>query len=489
MTDDATYYICYFHKKQQMKYRMKTGMMVQVMLFFAFTATGQGLFESSLAGSDQPETGTALSLGGYIRALAYLGNIPEEAHPYLQSGYGETTLLLDARGGNIASARAEVRFRYGTEFQHTVKEIELREAYVDLDAGPATFSIGKKIITWGKATFFNPTQKINPMDPTVRSPEEDDMYRGAWAVQGRLNMGRAMRITGTWKPIYQPSVLLIDPVPMPGYVTFVQPDYPSPELRYGSYGVNFDLYTSLMDGSLYWFDGYNNWPGIAFDTMALDLNTLQPAFLDIQEKAYTVRMLGMDLSIPLRSWVFRLEGAWQHPDGSWKEKEYIPLPEIACTAEIERTGTYLTMLAGYYGKYILEYERPAATPSLSADPEQLMALFQSGVQVTDELIDEMTRQRLAAFNRLYNDQLDEIFHSVFLMLRGDVWHDRLEFTLPVVYRITTDEWIIQPGISYTPADGVKISAGFSGFYGPQDSLYDLVGPVMNAGYLSMKVMF
>jgi len=472
-----------------MKHRMKIGLIALMMLFSAFAVTGQGLFESSLAGNEHSETGSALSLGGYIRSVAYLGNTPEEEIPYLQSAYGETSLLLDPRGGSIASARAEIRFRYGTEFQKTVKEITLREACVDLEAGPATFTVGKQIITWGKASFFNPTQKITPMDPTIRSPEEEDMYTGAWALQGKVNLGPSMRISGIWKPLYRSSVLLIDPVPMPDYVNFIEADYPSPELSQGSYGVNYDLYTSLLDGSLYWFDGYHHWPGIAFDTMTLDLAALQPASLDILEKAYRVRMLGIDLSVPLGSWIFRLEGAWQDPEIGWKGKEYVPFPELSYTAEIERTGIYLTMIGGYYGKYILEYQNPEAEPTLSADPDELMQLFQSGVQITGELIDEMTRQRLAAFNRLYNDQLDEVFHSVFLMFRENVWHDRLEFTLPAIYRITTEEWIIQPGISYAPADGVKLSAGYSWFYGPEDSLYDLVGPVLNAGYLSLKVMF
>lgn len=472
-----------------MKQGRKTGFMVQLLLISALTLSGQGLFESSLAGNDQPATGQSLSLGGYIRAVGYLGNTPENEEPYLQSAYGETSLLLNASAGTIASARAEVRFRYGTEFQKTMKDIILREAYVNLDAGPATFSLGKQIITWGKATFFNPTQKINAVDPTIRSPEEDDRYLGAWSAQAKLNLGRSMRLSGIWKPLYQPSVLLIGPIPMPDYVRFMEPAYPAQKLDQGSYGMNYELYTSILDGSLYWFDGYHHWPGIAFDTMTLDLATLQPASLDILEKAYKIRMLGMDLSIPLRSWIIRLEGAWQEPDDDQKENEYVPFPELSYTAEIERTGTYFTLLAEYCGKYILAYEKPMAPPSLSSDPEQMLQLLQSGAEITPELIDEMTRQRLASFNRLYNDQLDEVFHSVFLMLRGNVWNDRLELILPVIYRITTEEWIIQPGISYAPADGVKISAGFSGFYGPEGSLYDLVGPPLNAGYLSMKIMF
>ena len=70
-----------------------------------------------------------------------------------------------------------------------------------------------------------------------------------------------------------------------------------------------------------------------------------------------------------------------------------------------------------------------------------------------------------------------------------MWHDRFEITIPVIYNLTTDEWIAQPGISYKPVDGLRISAGYSGLFGPENSLHDLVGPVLNAGYLSVKLTF
>ena len=36
---------------------------------------------------------------------------------------------------------------------------------------------------------------------------------------------------------------------------------------------------------------------------------------------------------------------------------------------------------------------------------------------------------------------------------------------------------------------VNNTAGYAGLYGPENSLYDLVGPVLNAGYLSLKISF
>jgi len=115
--------------------------------------------------------------------------------------------------------------------------------------------------------------------------------------------------------------------------------------------------------------------------------------------------------------------------------------------------------------------------------------MQLGMPLTHETIDGLISEQVRAFNRLYNYQLEKSYHTVFLVWKGNFWYERLEITMPVIYNITSQEWIVQPGISYSPDDGIKISMGFSGLYGPENSLYDLVGPVLNAGYLSFKLTF
>ena len=460
-------------------------------IFFVGTtpALTQSLFESSQSGNHETLVSNYLTLGGFIRSVAYTANTPENDKKYLQSAYGQVGLLLDARAGEWASAKADIRFRYGSEFQEPVSQMELREAYVDLWAGPAGLRFGKLITPWGKGTVFNPTDKCTPLDPTIRSPEEDDMYIGVWAFQGRINLGSSMRLAATWKPVYRSSVLLIDPVPMPEYVNFLDPEFPGLELEEGSYGLNYDVFTSAMDLSVYWFEGYHHWPGIGYDSFIMDTITMEPIALNLMEQAYRIRMAGMDLSVPLGSWVFRAEGAWHQTTESRESIEYLPFPELSYTAEIERSGTHLSLLGGYYGKFIIDYTEPSADPSLSAGQEQFYQLMQQGVVLNSAVIEGMIRERIGAFNRLYNYQLEEFYHTLFLVGKGFLLHDRLEITLPLIHNLTTGEWIVQPEISYLPADGLKISAGFSGLYGPENSLYDMVGPVLNAGYLSIKLSF
>ncbi len=451
--------------------------------------TSQGLFESSQSRNHETLVSSKLSLGGFIRSVAYTAHSPETDNYYLQSGYGQVGLLLDAKAGDWAAAKADIRFRYGTEFQQALSQAEIREAYIDIWTGPLSFKIGKMITPWGKGTFFNPVDKLTPLDPTVRSPEEDDMKLGFWGIQGGINLGRFMKLTATWKPLYQASVLLIDPVPMPSYVNFLDPEYPGVELNQGSYGINYKLFTSFMDFSLYWYEGYNNWPGIGYDSFNMDTLTMDPLALNLYEKAYKIRMAGADLSIPVGSWIIRAEGAWQHTLEAPGSAEYLPFHELSYTAEIERSGTHFNLVAGYQGKYIIDYTSPVADPSLMAGQEQFYQLLQTGVIPTGESIDGIIREQIGSFNRLYNYQLEEFYNTLFLVVKLFLWHDQVELTLPVISYLTTSEWVFQPGISFKPLDGLNISAGYSALYGPDDSLMDMVGPTLNAGYLSIKLTF
>jgi len=459
------------------------------MILLSSALVGQGLFESSLSeGSDNNGSNT-LSIGGFIRSAVYIGNTPDKEDPYLQSAYGQASLQLKAKARSKVSAFADIRFRYGSEWQESISDFVVREAYVDLQTGPVGFRMGKIIAPWGKGTLFNPVNKLTPIDPTVRSPEIDDMNMGIWALQTSINLGSYLKLSGTWNPLYQPGILLIDPIPMPEYVSFLEPDYPDVTLDEGSYGIQLDLHSPVLDAALYWFDGYHNWPGIAFDSFIMDSLTMEPLALNIYEKAYRIMMAGLDFSIPVGSWIFTAEGAWFQARAYHEGIEYLPFPELSYTAEIEKSGSWLTMIAGYYGKYIMDFVPAQASAELSAEQEQFLPLIESGINLTSDVVDAAVREQVAAFNRLYNYQLEEYYHSTFLVLKGDFFHSALEVSLPLIYNISTEEWIAQPSITWVPSDGLRIKAGFSGLWGSDNSLYDLVGPVLNAGYVAMTFTF
>ena len=96
------------------------GCLVLVLFTIEIPAETQSLFESSQSGNHEELVSNFLTLGGFIRSVGYLSNDPGNDHYYFQSAYGQAGLLFDARAGEWATARAELRFRYGSEFRETI---------------------------------------------------------------------------------------------------------------------------------------------------------------------------------------------------------------------------------------------------------------------------------------------------------------------------------------------------------------------------------
>ncbi len=82
----------------------------------------------------------------------------------------------------------------------------MREAYIDIYNDFADFSIGKKIIVWGKADAVNPTNRITPYKSSFVSANEDDRRDGNLLTEAKINM-YPFTVTAIWIPVYKQSGL------------------------------------------------------------------------------------------------------------------------------------------------------------------------------------------------------------------------------------------------------------------------------------------
>lgn len=410
--------------------------------------------------------------------------------PYLQSIYSQMGLISDVKVGNYGSAYADIRFRYGNEFEKDIAEINLREAYIDLFAGPLSLRTGKQIVSWGATSFINPSDQFSASNPTFRSPDPDDLKIGAWSMNAKLSIAANSSLQLLWLPLYQPSVLLTEPFSFPDYVTFSDPAWPKPEIRNSSYGILYDLRSSLLDGSLSYYNGYRNNPKFSLRSASFDPATFEPIMIDLYQEPFRIHSAGLNLSVPFGSYIFRLEGAWTSPVDEAEENNYLPFSEVSYIGEIEQSGANVTFIAGYYGKYMLSFEAPTADAvGLTGSFPDLAALIPPDVPVTPELIDGMIGSQIDAFNRLYDYQQEEFYHNVYASLSIYLLNDVLKINFPGMYNITTKELMLQPSVEYSVTDGIVVTAGVSYMKGEENTLYSLVAPVLNAGYLSFKILF
>lgn len=451
--------------------------------------TGQSLFES--AQDESPSSPDLINmLGGYVRSSMYIGNSGEDESAYFQSLYGLLGLTTDLELGQYGSAFADLRFRYGNEFQKDVSEMELREAYTVLYAGPVDLKMGKQIVSWGSSSFFNPSDRFSARNPVYRSPDPDDLRIGAWSVNARLNIAGSSSLQLLWLPLYQASILITEPFEFPEYIKFSEPEWPSPEIKESSYGLLYDLRSSLLDVSLSFYNGYRNDPKFTIQSATFDPLTFAPQRMDLRQEAFRINAAGVNMSVPLGSYIFRTEAAWTSPVDEADELVYLPMSELSYIGEIEQNGANINLIAGYYGKYILSFEAPAAdAASLTGEFPDLATLLPEGVVPTQEIIDGIMADHIGAFNQLYDYQMQEFYHSIYASVSVFLLNDALKLELPVVYNFTTSELVLRPVVEYSITDGMILQAGYSYMSGEEDSLYDLVGPTLNSAWLSVKVMF
>ena len=119
-----------------------TGFMLFIVFAWASSLSSQSLFERA-TGQDEEKS---YELNGYLRGTLFVGESIDDKNTEIKSGYGEASLKLRLRKQDFGDAYAEVRFRRGHEFQKTVAEIDLREAYVNAYIGPFDFRIGHQIV-------------------------------------------------------------------------------------------------------------------------------------------------------------------------------------------------------------------------------------------------------------------------------------------------------------------------------------------------------
>lgn len=432
---------------------------------------------------------TGASINGFVRGGAY-ANISSDAdnNTFLSSAFSDFGLKLGAGNGISYKAFADLRFRYGTEFQEPVNQFNVREGYVKVYGKKWDLSAGQQIIKWGRADFTNPTSRLNPQNYISRSPDREDMDLGNlisavnWFPSDLISLGAVVA------PLYRPSVLLIDPIPLPAYVTLNQNTAITASGGMLSYGLKADIHIRSLDWSFSWFDGYDPMPGIALTGFSIDLTQPVPIpKTDLTTTPYKIRMVGMDFEFAAGDVGVRGESTWTVPVLSSTTHEYVPFPEIRWVAGMDWSKGIWRIAAEYSGKYIIDYYPSAFDPVLGMDSD--FSKYAQILQDPNLDLHEFVRQQVAAFNRLYNYQLEKYYHSAAFKIDADLLYGKLSPSILTMYNFTSKDLLVLPEIRFKPADGFTICAGSEIYSGGKGSLYDIVDGFMNSVYVSLRVDF
>jgi len=446
----------------------------------------QGLFENSLSENESSSYGS-LQIGGDITNFIYTG-MDEDKNIVFPSISSRAAIRMEASAGKFARAYLEFRYRYGNEYNRTISIPELREAYTSIDLGPVFIRAGKQVLNSGMTSFINPTDVYNPVDPAHRSPDADDLRLSIWALRTKVAITAQSEFSATWLPVYRPSSLLTDPFDFPGYIQFSSDFSPEISIKNSGFHLEYSMRNSMMDLGISFYHGYRNNPSIMIDTLVMDFQEMQPALLELYRKPYLVNASGLNLAIPFGSYIFRGEYCWMDRPGSYSKAT--PNPEMSWAAELEQSGGNATIAMGYYGKYIMDYEKTDGKLFISGnDFPGIDAILPSGAVLTPDVFDDVINRQIILLNSLYNYQVEEFYHAAYALLDIGMMNDKLGFRVPVMYNFTSGELTLLPSFEIKPSDGLSILFGSYFLHGPEKSLYELAGPVLNSFYARIRISF
>jgi len=432
----------------------------------------------SLAGQEK-----SFTAGGFIRGGAFFST-GDYQHD-INAAFGDAALSLIATNNLNFKGVGDLRVRTGQQFGENNNSFTLREAWGMYYNSLMSMSAGKKIIKWGKTDIFTPLSRFNPVDYTFRTPDFEDAELGNLIGELIITPAPFFRLSVVAAPFWNPSVLLIKPIALPDAMRISLPEGLRPGNGFYSWGVRGDFTFSAFDAGLQYFHGPDLMPGLTLIS-ADYTNPTQPA-ISVEGVPYIIRNTGFDFETTISPFVLRGAAAVTIPQEEKEGNEEIPFRQFEWVAGLDWTPGAVRLTAEYSGKRVMDFYEAPYDPILGTEPDmqQMMELFSTpGFDPV-----EFTRLQIEAFNRLYNNQLHEYYHSAGLRLEADLFYGRMIPSVTTMFNFTSGDLAVRPALKYKPADGVTLSAGYEYYHGTKGSMYDIIDDFMNAAYFSIRIDF
>ncbi len=427
-------------------------------------------------------------LYGYCRAGFYGWKGNSFYKPDISSGYIDLDIKYEKVPGTWYSIVSDLRYRYGYEFNKPVSRFEVREARFMLSGKKGNATFGQQVIKWGPTDIFNPESKLNPLNLLARSSDREDMDLGNLSARLRYYPSSLLSVEAVAIPFYRPSVMVTDLIPLPSYVTLEElSGLRTDRLRF-TYALRSDVHLSSMDIGLSWFDGYDPMPGTRFMNFATDNSGPVPLPLVVLALSpYKIRNACIDFEKTAGITVIRGEVTLSVPHISYKKYEYVPMPEINWVTGADRFIGDWHVIAEYSGKMIPGFTGPAVAPLFAAAGIQGaidLSVFPDGLDP-----EYFIKDQVAAFNRLYFNQLHKWYHSAGLRISRELLYGKMSTSFLVLYNFTTHDLYLNPGISVSPVDGLTIKVSMDYYSGKNGSLYDLTDSFLNSINAALRIDF
>ncbi|MCU0460154.1 MAG: hypothetical protein MUE37_13810 [Bacteroidales bacterium] len=432
----------------------------------------------SLAGQEK-----SFTTGGFVRGGIYFST--GDYQNDINAAFGDAALTLTATDNLSFKGIGDLRMRWGQQFGDNISSFMLQEAWGMYYNSFMSISAGKKIIRWGKTDIYTPLSRFNPVDYTFRSPDFEDAETGNLLGEITFTPAPFFRLSVVAAPFWNPSVLLIKPITLPPSMQVALPEGLRTGNGYHSWGVRGDFTFSVSDAGLQYYHGPDLMPGLSL-VNADYTNPLQPA-ISVEGVPYIITSAGFDFETTVSPFVLRGAAAITCPEEEKEGNEEVPFRQYEWVAAIDWTPGAIRVTAEYSGKKVLDFYEAPYDPLIGTEPDmqQLAELFNTpGFDPV-----EFTRLQIEAFNRLYNNQMHEFYHSAGIRMEADLFYGRLIPSFTAAWNFTSKDLTVRPALKFKPSDGVTLSAGYEHYHGTKGGLYDIIDDFMKAAYFSLRIDF
>jgi hypothetical protein len=407
---------------------------------------------------------------GYVRTSFYGGSRKYN----FSSVFAEAGLKVSYAPDN-AILKTDIRLRSGKMYDEEFLKIEIKELFAGFQSKKADFTLGNQIVSWGRTDGFNPTNNITPVDYFFLSAEPDDqnLPNIMGRLKFRLSQQAELDIIGI--PFYKPSVYRFDLFDLGGNVTYSEPSWPEKKLRSGTLAARLNLELEKTGFSFSWFRGYD--PLCGFNIGSIQWPATTPVITYVLTP-YLKNGFGADFAIPAGSWLAKGEGSFNliRHGGS---QPAIPSTNLQYVLGMEKTfGGFLTIVQ-YIGQVVPDFS--ALKLPVLTNPSDQAALYQYS--------NAMVYYETEKFNRKIFHQQEKMNHAVSLTVSKQFAYDIWKADLMAYYNVNSEEYLLRFALGWNISDALSLRSGFYVMAGPDQSLFDYAGAVLNGAFLELKVTF
>jgi hypothetical protein len=429
----------------------------------------QNIFKDAIT-SDNPQIpDNKVDLNGYVRGILYSGAKTVD----FSSLFGEFALKSSLSTGK-AFFKGEIRVREGLFYEERKSVFELKEGYAGYNGADFKFYLGNQIVTWGRTDGFNPTNNISPNDYFFMTPEPDDQKLSNFMVRAKINIMPSAELEIIGIPAYKPSVYRYDLFDMGQGISFRNLVLPDWGMKNATLAARCNIELPAAGFSVSWFHGYDPFYGFNLDSFSV----FPTRFILYRPAVYRKDVLGADFAIPVNSWIIRGEAALNLIKDGGKVM-FIPYPDFAWVGAVEHSFSGFTAICQYIGKTVPDHA-PLSKPALT-DPANPAAQISYAA--------DLISYESTLFNRKIFFQQKKSNHALFISLSGLMAHDLLNLEMSGYYNLTSRETLIRSTLKWNLSDALSATFGLSYMLGPDQTVFDKAGKVLNGYFIGLTASF